>query len=120
VIQRLISTARDAGPPGRDRGYGFGIVDPVAALAAKVAEVPSNPLDTTPPPGKAAFGQAPAHDPTPQDSGRALIPSSTPATNYQARGAESLSVGGSSLGLAAVLGVFALLVGAVLTVLRRL
>ncbi|HWO65580.1 MAG TPA: S8 family serine peptidase [Umezawaea sp.] len=33
VVRRLTATARDAGPPGRDERYGFGVVDPVAALA---------------------------------------------------------------------------------------
>ena len=32
VINRLISTADDLGAPGRDDEYGFGEVDPVAAL----------------------------------------------------------------------------------------
>jgi len=59
VVQRLIITARDAGLPGRDSRYGFGIVDPVAALTrANVPLVDANPLDTTPPPGDAAFGPA--------------------------------------------------------------
>jgi serine protease len=34
-VARLIqATARPAGPPGRDSEYGFGVVDPVAALSA--------------------------------------------------------------------------------------
>lgn len=36
VIHRLVSTATDAGPDGRDEEYGHGIVDPVAALTAGV------------------------------------------------------------------------------------
>ncbi|MFI7427603.1 type VII secretion-associated serine protease mycosin [Micromonospora sp. NPDC049836] len=44
VINRLIRTARDAGPPGRDPQYGFGRIDPTAALTAKVPEVSANPL----------------------------------------------------------------------------
>ncbi|WNM37127.1 type VII secretion-associated serine protease mycosin [Micromonospora halotolerans] len=44
VINRIIRTARDAGPPGRDPQYGFGRVDPVAALTAKVPAVSANPL----------------------------------------------------------------------------
>jgi len=44
VVQRLISTATDAGPPGHDPQYGHGIVNPVAALSAEVAPVAENPL----------------------------------------------------------------------------
>jgi serine protease len=34
VVRLVESTARDAGPPGRDPRYGYGVVDPVAALMA--------------------------------------------------------------------------------------
>ncbi|WP_261575665.1 S8 family serine peptidase [Frankia gtarii] len=44
VIERLIYTARDAGPPGRDVEFGFGIVDPAAALTRPVPVVGANPL----------------------------------------------------------------------------
>lgn len=47
VINRLIRTAKDAGPAGRDNNYGFGIVDPVAALTASVPAVTQNPLTGT-------------------------------------------------------------------------
>ncbi|MEV0267558.1 MAG: type VII secretion-associated serine protease mycosin [Hamadaea sp.] len=58
VVNRLIATADDLGPLGRDATYGFGAVDPVAALTLTVPGVPANPLDTVPPPGKARFGKA--------------------------------------------------------------
>ncbi len=58
VVQRLIATADDTGPPGRDDTFGFGVVDPYGALTADVPEVMTNPLDYTPPPGKSGFGQA--------------------------------------------------------------
>jgi type VII secretion-associated serine protease mycosin len=58
VVNRLIRTATDIGQPGRDDVFGFGIVDPVAALTADVPSVTSNPLDNLPPPGKASFGKA--------------------------------------------------------------
>ncbi len=67
VINRLISTARDLGAVGRDATYGYGLVDPVAALTEVVPAVQGNPLDTEPPPGVARFGPAPgvaATDPT--------------------------------------------------------
>jgi type VII secretion-associated serine protease mycosin len=58
VVNRLISTADDLGPAGRDDLYGYGVVDPAKALTADVATMAANPLDTTPPPGKARFGKA--------------------------------------------------------------
>ncbi|MCT1366469.1 S8 family serine peptidase [uncultured Kocuria sp.] len=46
IIQRLISTAKDQGAPGRDPEYGFGVVDPAAALTREedVGGVHENPL----------------------------------------------------------------------------
>ncbi len=44
VINRLIRTADDRGAPGRDPEYGFGVVDPLAALTEDVPLVDSNPL----------------------------------------------------------------------------
>ncbi|WP_406072252.1 type VII secretion-associated serine protease mycosin [Micromonospora sp. NBC_01638] len=44
VINRIIRTSRDAGPSGRDPQYGFGVIDPVAALTADVPPVTANPL----------------------------------------------------------------------------
>jgi type VII secretion-associated serine protease mycosin len=46
VINRIISTSRDAGAPGHDPIYGFGILDADAALNAEVPEVSANPLGT--------------------------------------------------------------------------
>ena len=54
VVNRLIRTAVDAGPPGRDDHFGFGVVDPVAALTADVAPVTANPLLAPPVSGAAA------------------------------------------------------------------
>jgi subtilisin family serine protease len=45
VINRLIRTARDLGSPGRDDRYGYGEVDPVAALTAPVPVARRNPLE---------------------------------------------------------------------------
>jgi subtilisin family serine protease len=50
VINRLIRTAHDLGPRGRDDRYGYGEVDPVAALSAEVQQVAANPLTTDPEP----------------------------------------------------------------------
>jgi type VII secretion-associated serine protease mycosin len=44
IINRLIATADDKGPEGRDSEYGFGIVNPVKALTAGASKVKANPL----------------------------------------------------------------------------
>ncbi|SCE82671.1 type VII secretion-associated serine protease mycosin [Micromonospora haikouensis] len=59
VVNRLISTARDIGPTGRDDRFGYGLVDPVAALTADVPPVGRNPLDDQSSPGVVGFGPAP-------------------------------------------------------------
>ncbi len=59
VVSRIVKTAKDRGPAGRDSEYGFGMVDPTGALTAEVPAVSTNPLDTAPPPGVARFGSAP-------------------------------------------------------------
>jgi len=59
VVNRLVVTAEDHGPPGRDPVFGFGVVDPVAALTEPVPNVPTNPLDTRPRSGTAGLGSAP-------------------------------------------------------------
>jgi type VII secretion-associated serine protease mycosin len=59
VVNRLVATAQDLGEPGRDPEYGFGAVDPVAALTTQLAMVPTNPLDTKARQGAAGFGAAP-------------------------------------------------------------
>ena len=46
VINRIISTAKDGGVPGRDTLYGYGIVDASAAVNADVPVVAANPLGT--------------------------------------------------------------------------
>ncbi|BCB80368.1 type VII secretion-associated serine protease [Phytohabitans flavus] len=59
VVNRLITTASDLGAVGRDDRYGYGLVDPVAALTVGVSNVARNPLDTNAPHGVAGFGPAP-------------------------------------------------------------
>ncbi len=44
VINRIVSTAKDAGAPGKDPLYGFGVLNAEAALKDDVAETQSNPL----------------------------------------------------------------------------
>jgi serine protease len=58
VVNRLIRTATDIGDPGLDEIFGYGLVNPYAALTANVPAVQANPLDNQPPPGKARFRKA--------------------------------------------------------------
>jgi subtilisin family serine protease len=60
VINRLIRTSVDEGAPGRDRQYGFGVVDAQRAVTADVPPTTSNPLGSsaTPTPGGAGSGSA--------------------------------------------------------------
>jgi subtilisin family serine protease len=44
VINRIVSTAKDAGLPGKDPLYGFGVLNAEAALKADVPETKANPL----------------------------------------------------------------------------
>ncbi|GGM67305.1 hypothetical protein GCM10012275_42360 [Longimycelium tulufanense] len=46
VVNRLVRTAQDVGPPGRDDATGFGVVRPLEAVRAEVPTVPENPLGT--------------------------------------------------------------------------
>ncbi len=59
VIRRLTATATDRGKPGRDDEYGFGIVNPVAALTASVGP----PVAASPSSGRAGPGNAPDRTP---------------------------------------------------------
>ncbi|MGS2615534.1 S8 family serine peptidase [Micromonospora sp. LZ34] len=60
VVNRLIRTARDEGPTGRDDRYGFGAVDPVGALTRSVPAVAAHPLlsEAGAAPGASAPGPA--------------------------------------------------------------
>lgn len=60
VVNRLVATAEDLGPAGRDPTFGFGAVDPVAALTEPAPVVLANPLDTKARHGTAGFGRAPS------------------------------------------------------------
>ncbi|HWG98744.1 MAG TPA: type VII secretion-associated serine protease mycosin, partial [Pilimelia sp.] len=87
VVHRLLSTARDLGPPGRDPTYGFGAVDPAAALTADVPPVAGNPLDTAPPPGVTGFGPAAgaAEEAAPRRHGRSPVGGAEPAAGAGAQ-----------------------------------
>ena len=46
VINRIVTTAKDAGAPGKDPIYGFGVLNAEAALKQDVPETKVNPLGT--------------------------------------------------------------------------
>ncbi|TDC72567.1 peptidase S8, partial [Micromonospora sp. KC606] len=54
VVNRLIRTAQDRGPGGRDADFGFGAVDPLPALTRSVPAVTAHPLLAEVPGGSAA------------------------------------------------------------------
>lgn len=56
VVHRITATATDKGKPGRDEEYGFGIVNPVAALTADVAPVPPSAAVSSAPARSAGAG----------------------------------------------------------------
>ncbi len=44
VIERVVATAKDAGTPGPDAIYGFGLIDAAAAVSGTVDRVDENPM----------------------------------------------------------------------------
>ncbi|MFI5955602.1 type VII secretion-associated serine protease mycosin [Cryptosporangium sp. NPDC051539] len=72
VINRLITTATDEGAAGRDTEYGYGVVDPVAALTDRVPSVTKNPL-LAKPVSTNQGGSAPSASPAP------TVPSADPS-----------------------------------------
>nr|WP_250000734.1 type VII secretion-associated serine protease mycosin [Actinoplanes sp. M2I2] len=79
VINRIIRTAKDKGPVGRDTQFGFGLIDPVGALTASVPPIFENPLDDAPSPGVARFGSAPVPgqaQSAPDSTTQGLVPAS--------------------------------------------
>ncbi|TDB72086.1 hypothetical protein E1182_23795 [Micromonospora sp. KC721] len=73
VVNRLIRTALDRGPAGRDANFGFGAIDPLAALTRSVPAVTAHPLLAGAPGGSAAppAGSPPAGS-AEQDDGPAV------------------------------------------------
>ena len=83
VVNRLVRTADDKGAAGRDPQFGFGIVNPVAALTATVPTVTANPLGV------------PAEDPSGSASGR--DPAAAPGDGSSDAGTRRLIVRGACL-----------------------
>lgn len=66
IINRLIRTAKDQGPTGRDNAFGYGTVNTRRALTQDVPTVTTNPLgEPTPAPTAAGLENRPKSDPTP-------------------------------------------------------
>jgi serine protease len=81
VVNRIIKSAKDRGPDGRDSQYGYGLVDPTGALTADIPEVQRNTLDTTASPGIAGFGNAPASGEAQSAPNNAVVGARLPGTD---------------------------------------
>jgi hypothetical protein len=84
VVWRILSTAHDVGKPGVDRETGWGVIDPVAALATNVPASPGSAASARP--GAAATCADPRMVPPacskvsiPPDSSSAAGPAGMPA-----------------------------------------
>ncbi|WP_163512850.1 S8 family serine peptidase [Fodinicola acaciae] len=105
IIERLIATARDLGPAGRDDSFGFGEIQPYKALTADVPVVSANPLLSDTPTTRTDPEASPGHlqpvpiQPAPMQPG----PSDEPVRQPQAGAAPDDS--GSMLLMAAAIGV---------------
>ncbi|WP_327006668.1 S8 family serine peptidase [Dactylosporangium sp. NBC_01737] len=117
VINRLIGTAKDLGPEGRDDEFGYGEVDPLSALREPVEEVAANPLTVAAP--KAESGkpaQATAETPasaTPSDQGVAApLPAAEDAGLAGARQSPAAEPVGYSVTIGLVATLLILVVGA--------
>ncbi|MGI5246885.1 type VII secretion-associated serine protease mycosin [Dactylosporangium sp. CA-139066] len=104
VINRLIATARDLGVAGRDDRFGYGEVNPVAALRNNVAEVSANPLGAA---GPATETVAPQ----PAGAGAPVLPGGAaplPAAESEVPRLERMAQDGRA-GVSAVAGLSAML-----------
>ncbi|WP_239153784.1 S8 family serine peptidase [Virgisporangium aliadipatigenens] len=138
VINRLISTAVDLGADGRDDRYGFGQIDPLAALTAEVTLVSANPLTgpagspATSRGGSAGAPAPPANDPDAGNPAQAGTPADQPAPGQKnpssskpgsssapAHGAAGTLLSGSSSVPTATLAVVLVLAVAILLLHRR-
>ncbi|MER7275819.1 type VII secretion-associated serine protease mycosin [Dactylosporangium sp. NPDC000244] len=108
VINRLIGTAKDLGPKGRDDRFGYGEVDPVAALRDTVGEVATNPLAedaSGPGPEAAPAGdEAEAEQAGPlRPGGAAPMPSTSAEPDLRQLASDARTEAGAVAGLTAVL-----------------
>ncbi|MFC6015489.1 type VII secretion-associated serine protease mycosin [Plantactinospora solaniradicis] len=124
VVNRLINTARDVGPSGRDDRFGFGVVDPVAALNGEVSTVQRNPLDDgEAAPAVSGFGSAPGQEQSPEraedGSGTVGTAASGRSANWSAEPAGS-PIPGSRNGLFSSGLLFVVVVAGGVLLVRRL
>lgn len=104
VIARLIATARDLGPAGRDDSFGFGEIQPYKALTANVPPVSTNPLLSGVPTTGSDPDASPGHlQPVPIQPAPMQPPREDPDRQPQAGSAVDDS--GSMLLMAAAIGV---------------
>jgi type VII secretion-associated serine protease mycosin len=99
VINRMLQTANDLGPAGRDSQYGYGEIDPLAALTGSVTPVTANPLvsvsDTSSPKAPNTRPAPGAGGPVPTVSHPAgVVAASVPATGLRRRIEWGLAAGG--------------------------
>ena len=118
VINRIVTTAKDAGAPGKDPLYGFGVLNAEAALKADVPETKVNPLGSISDwirvhrRGNLATTD-PAAEPAPSSAAPTLPEATVPV-------AEKPSQLDSAVPAAVVLGFGALLVGIVVAAALQL
>jgi type VII secretion-associated serine protease mycosin len=106
VIERLIATAHDKGPSGRDDSYGFGEIQPYAALVARVPGVTNNPLLTGGTPSDVDPQTPPTLQPVPiQPAPVQPVPSRQPQAAAAQEDSGSMLLMAAAIGVAIGLGV---------------
>lgn len=120
VINRIVSTAKDAGPGGKDPLYGFGVLNAEAALKDSVPEAAANPLGSISDWIRVhRRGNLGAPAPVPTDEVASAVPT-LPEPTVPA--AETPSRRDSAVGAAVVIGsviLFVVIIGAAAFQLRR-
>ncbi|MDQ0665247.1 membrane-anchored mycosin MYCP [Arthrobacter ulcerisalmonis] len=122
VINRIVSTAKDAGAPGKDPLYGYGILNAEAALKADVPEASVNPLGTIAEWIRVHRRGNPAPA-TPAPTAAAPVPSAAPTLpEATVPAAKAPSQQDSAIGAAVVIGfavLFVAIIAAAAVQLRR-
>ncbi|MDF2052416.1 S8 family serine peptidase [Arthrobacter sp. Cr_A7] len=120
VINRIVSTARDAGAPGKDPLYGFGVLNAEAALKDEVPEAKGNPLGSI---AEWIRVHRRGNLATPAPLPTAAVPSAVPTLpEATVPAAEAPSQRDSAIGAAVVIGfalLFVAIIAAAVVQLRR-
>jgi type VII secretion-associated serine protease mycosin len=74
ILSRVLTTVTDRGPKGRDPSYGLGVINPEAALTAKVTATSANPVFDGAQPLISLLAASPAKPPTKAAAGNATAP----------------------------------------------